>query len=352
MTRWKRLVLKCKPIGFLLVGLLLIELTIRQFSTTWERYSPDDYAIRVQHCAAESRDFVLVGGSPVSEGLDPSLIAGVKWKQQTLNNGYAVGLPGGTTTDVYFATKQSCQSWPKLLIYGVAASDLNDSRNEPHGAASLLSWADWQEAISTRPDAAKWLTKHFLQSRASECFAAWHYRHGIRMFAADQFVKQFPSSCPESFAEAERQRDYADRLLISNGYAPASHFATRCYSDMKKSGWIAPPFSYLAKYKTGSHLRYLHKLHELCCSNSCDLVILEMPATRDLEERHPAEIMEFRRVIRDFCDTFQVNRLVATRTEVELDDGHFADLIHLNATGAERLSRWLKVEVGQIGGQR
>jgi hypothetical protein len=338
-----------KPLGWLLLGLLSIELFLRGTAGHWQRYSPDDYALRVERCATQPRDFIIVGGSPVSEGLDPSLIQGVTWKQHTLANGFAVGLPGGTTTDVYYAVQRSCPTWPKLLVYGIAPSDLNDSRNEPHGPASLMSYSDCVEACRVRPDAASWFIKHYSQNQLADCSAIWKHRHGLRMAAADQFTQLFPKSCPESREEALRQKDYADRLQVSNGYAPAQYFATRHYSDMKLAGWVAPPFEYLAKYKTGSHLKYLEKLVEQARANQCDLVLVEMPLTADLEERHATEVTTFRLVFREFCQSRNLPRLVATRTEVGLSDSDFADLIHLNAGGAERLSKWLKVELQQLG---
>src|SRR5205823_2073658 len=101
------------------------------FAPVWQRHSPDDYAMRVQGCAREPRDLVFVGGSPVAEGIDPDRIAS--------KSVYAMGLSGGTTSDFYHAVLRGCPTPPKMLVYGITASDLNDSRHEPHGPYSLMT---------------------------------------------------------------------------------------------------------------------------------------------------------------------------------------------------------------------
>ena len=43
---------------------------------------------------------------------------------------------------------------PKLLVYGITASDLNDSRLEPHGPGSVMEWSDLAEWVRLRPRTA------------------------------------------------------------------------------------------------------------------------------------------------------------------------------------------------------
>lgn len=334
------------PLGWLLLGLLVLDLAMRLTAPTWERYSPDDWLERVRTCAHEPRDIVFLGGSPVSEGIDPSLLMGLNWQGEELHNGYSLGLPGGTTTDVYFAYRQGCPTPPKLVIYGVAPSDWNDSRNEPHGPGTLYSWADLQEACAVRPELTSWYRKHYGRTHLANLSAIWKHRHGLRMASAAAFLERFPESVSEAAAEAQRLRRSTERIRHGNGYAPAEYFATRRYSDMKASGWVAPPFQALAKYQTGSHLRFLKKLAEELASSGAQLVLLEMPLTADLETRHAAECRQFQRDLRAFLKDYpDVRHLAAARQAVNLSDDHFSDLIHLNSGGADKLSRWLKQQL-------
>ena len=333
---------------WLILGLVSLDCIIARTHTIWDRYSPDDYAERVNTCASHQQDFVVVGGSPVSEGVDPAQIIGGHWQDETLKQGFAVGLPGGTTSDIYHAVLRSCPSPPKLLIYGIAASDINDARHEPHGAHTLMTCSDWLEWVRLRPDSASWITRHYWKGQLQQLWRAYHYQHGIRMWAADSFEQQFPDSCPESAKEAREKLAYTDAMRHNHGYAPASWFEFARYDLLKAQGWIAPPFAYLDKFHTGSHLRYLHKLADWCDEHDTTLIVVEMPITVDLENRHAIEQAEFRKRLLEFEASRNVAVWSGHRDHVGLDDQHFADLTHLNRAGASQFSNWLRkrIEVG------
>jgi hypothetical protein len=317
----------------------------------WERHSPDGYTERVSGCAAERRDAVFVGGSPVAEGINPLAIGSVTWRGEELTNLYAVGLSGGTTSDVYFGTTHACPLPPKVLVYGITASDLNDSRHEPHGANSLLTLDDVRDWEQTRPDAAEWVTRHYWQGRLGEVSGIWRYRHGVKMWAARVADGVSPGCCPEAVVEANRQKQIGEDITHQRGYAPTRWFAGRSYEQMKLSGWEQPPFEYLHRYRTGSHLKYLHRLIDWCEANGVAVVLIDMPTTADLENRHPAEFAEFRQRLAEVEATRGVLVLRATRAAVGLGDQHFADLIHPNAAGAAVLSAWVKRELERVGSE-
>lgn len=332
-----------------LFGLVAFDLLIRATSGTWEQHSPDGYTERVSGCAAEQRDVVFVGGSPVAEGINPAAVGNVNWRGETLDNLYAVGLSGGTTSDVYFGMIHACPQPPKVLVYGITASDINDSRHEPHGASSLLTLNDVRDWEHTRPDAAEWVVRHYWQGRLGDVWATYKHRHGIKMWAASVVDGVWPGCCPETVAEANRQRKIGEDIANQRGYAPTQWFANRRYDQMKASGWEQPPFEYLHRYRTGSHLKYLHRLIDWCEGNGVAAVLIDMPTTSDLEARHPAEFAEFRTRLVEVEATRGVPVLRATREAVGLGDQHFADLIHPNAEGAAVLSAWVKRELERIG---
>jgi hypothetical protein len=332
-----------------LLALVAFDLYLYATQSTWESYSPDDYTEKVVGCAERPRDGVFVGGSPVSEGIDPLLLGAIPWRGITLNDIYCVGLSGGTTSDVYFGTIHACPVRPKVLVYGITASDMNDSRHEPHGAHSLMTWADVQDWRATRPDAAEWVTRHYLRGQLEDVWAAYRFRHGIRMGTAIQMNALFPRCCPETVAEANRQIEIGENIRRQNGYAPTQWFAHRRYDHMKASGWEQPPFEYLARYRTGSHLKYLHRLLDWARVHGTDVVLIDMPTTADLEQRHPAEFAEFRQRLAEVEQDRRVTVLRATREAVGLDNSHFADLIHLNRAGCIRLTAWVKGELERLG---
>lgn len=329
--------------------LVAIDLFVHAFHETWERHSPDDYAEKVATCAARPRDLVFVGGSPVAEGIDPQALGPIRWQDQTLSDAYAVGLNGGTTSDVYFAVTHACPTPPAVLVYGLTVSDINDSRHEPHGPHSLMTWADLADWQQTRPDAVEWVTRQFLIGRANRLWAVYRYQHGIRMWAATQADRLAPGCCPVARAEAERHRLTGERIRANSGHTPMPWFADRRYDQMKASGWVAPPFTYVDRYRTGSHVRYLHRLIDWAEAHGTTVVLIDMPVTADLEARHPAEVAEFRTRLAEVERDRGVTVLRATRQATGLDDCHFADLIHLNREGCQRLTAWVREELTRLG---
>jgi hypothetical protein len=337
---------------WLVVGLVLVDCVVVAFRDTWERHSPDDYAEKLTALRARPRDFVLAGGSPVAEGLDPDLVAGLRWRGEELRDGYAVGLSGATTTETYHAVTHGCPTPPRLLVYGITASDINDARQEPHGPYSLMTVGDWAEWVRTNPESAEWVTRRFVQGRLARGWAAFRYRHGIRMWAAATADDWFPGCCPEATAEARERLRYSAALRAGNGYAPADGFVDSRYDEAKETGRYLPPFGFLDKYRTGSHLKYLHKLADWAAAGGADLVLLDMPATADLEERFPNAVAEYRKRLAEFEAERGATVLRAGREAVGLDDRHFADLIHLNGDGARILSMWLRGRLVELDRRR
>ncbi len=343
-SRW-RVVLGCS------LTLLLVDIGVRLTQPTWSKYYPDDYAERVKGCAKQRRDIVFVGGSPIAEGINPDHLGAINMQGAIIDDVYCVGLSGGTTTDVYFGIKMACPLPPKVLVYGMTASDINDSRHEPHGVHSLLNWADLQDWQKTRPESAEWVTRHYAKDRATNLWATAQNAHAMRLWAAIQLSSLVPSACPETVAEAERQSQQYNDLTSKSGYVPTPWFASRQYDQMKAGGWQQPPFEYLARYKTGSHIKYLERLLDWAEQHDVLVVLVDMPTTADLEARHPAEFAEFRKRITEVSQRRCVRLLYADRASTGLNDSHFADLIHLNRSGSDTLSRWMGDELRKLGAE-
>ena len=240
---------------------------------------------------------------------------------------------------------RACPTPPRVLVYGATASDLNDARNEPHGAHALMTWGDLAEALRRRPDAAGWVTRHFLLGRLGRVSNLIHYRHGIRMWATCTAEDFSPGSAPTAFREADELRERAAALAAGNGYAPARGFSVGRYDAVKAAGLEPEAFPFLDKYRTGSHLKYLFALADWCAANGTELLVVDMPVTADLETRHPAAFAGYRTRLAEV----ERDRGVAVLRGVGagLTDAAFADLIHLNRGGAARLSDALRAALGR-----
>ena len=338
---------KGRVLLWFLAFLIALDTAIFAFDSTWKRYSPDDYRLRVGECARRRREIVFAGGSTIAEGVDPEILGHLSWHAQEIGDFYNLGFSGGTTSDIYFGLRHACPQAPMVLVYGITASDLNDSRHEPHGVQSFMSRDDVRDWQATRPDAGGWAARHYAKGKLAKASSLYQHRFGIRMWAASRCEELVPGSCPESATEANRQRAIDTALHRDTGYAPTLWFATRRYSEMKQGGWTAPPFAYLANYKTGSHLKYLHRMLDWARENGVEVVLIDMPVTADLEARHPAEFAEYRRRLADASRARGVT--VLNGAEVGLNDDHFADLIHMNRDGTVRFCAWLRRELWRMG---
>ncbi len=332
-----------------LLAFVLLDLAALATAGVWARHSPDDYAARVEGCAKERRDAVFVGGSTVSEGIVPKELIGIRWNGETMNDLYAVGLPGGTTSEFYHGVKRACPLPPKLLVYGITASDLNDSRHEPHGPASLMTFGDTFDWAASRSDSREWVVRQYVSARVARASSLWRHRHGIRMAAAFQFEDWFPGACPASAKEARELRNYADALRNGDGYAPAAASVEQRYDHVKEVNGELPPFQFLDNYKTGSHRQYLHRLIRWTTDNRVSLVLVDMPVTGDLETKHATAFAEYRKLLAEEEATRGLTVIRAHRDLVGITDAGFADTIHLNGVGAMVLSRWLKGKLDELG---
>jgi hypothetical protein len=211
-----------------------------------------------------------------------------------------------------------------------------------------MTAGDWAEWVRTKPETSEWVTRHFVQGRLARCWAAFRYRHGIRMWAAVTADAWFPGCCPEAAKEAGELLRYSAALRTGNGYAPAEGFVHGRYDEAKATGRKLPPFGFLDKFRTGAHLKYLHKLTDWAAAGGTDLVLLDMPVTEDLEEKFPAAVAEYQRRLAEFEAARGVTVLRGTRGAVGLDDRDFADLIHLNGVGARKLSTWLRDRLTEV----
>jgi len=275
----------------------------------------------------------------VAEGIDPARIT---------ENGYNLGLSGGTTSDFYHAVIHACPTPPRVIVYGITASDINDSRHEPHGPYSLMTWGDLVEWNRLRPESGEWVTRHFLQSRIGQASNLYRYRHGMRMWLASEAERQSPGCCGEAASEAAILREQSETLRDGNGYCPARGYAVGRYDRVKASGAPQAPFAFLDRYRTGSHLKFLHRLMDWCDARGVTLVLIDMPVTADLETRYAAEFFEYRNRLIELERDRGAVVIRPTRHVVGLTDAHFADVIHMNREGARRFSDWLKGQLDPL----
>ena len=241
-----------RVILYWLALLLAVEGLVRANVKTWRLYEADDYRERIHSCRRQKPDLVFVGGSPVSEGVDPDRLANLSWHGETLNKPFNLGLPGGTTTEFWYAVKHGITETPKLLVYGCTASDLNDTRQEPNGPRVLLDRHDVWEWVRENPKSREWVTRQYVQARLGQTSALFRHRYAIRLWAADIAEDYFPGSFTKSQKEADHNKNLTLGMRSTGGFAPRPGFASNNFANWKQKEKDDLPFNFLQKYTIGA----------------------------------------------------------------------------------------------------
>jgi hypothetical protein len=334
----------------LLAGLLVLDDVVLANRKLWQAYDPDDHLERVQGCQRRRHDLVFIGGSPVAEGIDPALLEGVSWHGRPLGGAYNLGLPGGTTSEFWHAVRHGITTPTRLVVYGITASDVNDSRDEPHDPHSLMDAHDVLHWVQARPSAAEWCVRHFVQGQITKVWKLYQYRNGIRLWAADQVEQLRPGTFTDAVIEAREGRRYSAALKRADGYAPRPSVQAGRLDQLKAAGAVNWRFDFLQNFRLGGHLGYLHRLLDWANHHGVDMVLVDMPVSADLEERlWPEAFARYRQALAEVERSRGVLVLRGSRAAVGLTDADFADLVHLNASGTARLGSWLRRQLEKAG---
>jgi hypothetical protein len=327
---------------FLLLGLVAVEIAVRCHQPLWKAYDPDDYSARLDVCRGRAFDLVVVGGSPVAEGVDTRILAGLRRHGHSLDRAFNLGLVGGTSTEVWHGVSSGLTVPPRVLVYGITATDLNDGRDEPHGPRSLMSMMDVVKTAWHRPRRVDWFAKQWAAEQTGQLWQLWHRRNAIRLWAADQFDRLWPGQFPEAVQEARAGLERAQRLAQDHGFAPDPATQARDFSRVKPAGRARTIFPYLVDFGLGEHLVYLKQLLTWARKRDVEMILVDMPIPAELEKRYPREFAEYREVLTATAREHGVPIIWAKRDAVGMTDADFGDLIHLNARGSTKLSQWLR----------
>src|SRR5262245_44446641 len=344
LRRLVRMAVRFRVVLYLLVALVVLDIVVRVNAWRWRAYAPVYYRERMEACQQGQWDLVVVGGSPTLCGIDVAVLTGANWKGRPLGRGFNLGLPLATTAEVCHAVEHGVHRPPRLLLYGIAATDLNGSRLAPEGPCLLMSASDVARWTRARPEAARWALSKHLGERVASLWALSYYRDGIRLWAADLVGSLWSELCPDAVSEARENLQRTERLHSERGFVALGPVSPEHrLSYLKASGQPVPAFWFLDRYQVDGYLAYLQRWFDWGERQGTAVVLVNMPVTADLEQRiHPREFTIYRTTLQKVAAARGVRVLWPTREEVGLTDADFCDLIHLNADGAARLSTWIR----------
>jgi hypothetical protein len=333
-------------------GLVALDVAVAARARRWEAYDPHPYRERLRGARRQQWDLVLVGGSPAQFALDPAVLAGTPWRGRPLAAVYNLALPLGTTSEVCLAVEGGLVAPPRLLVYGVTATDLNDSRREASGPRQMMSARTAVRWAAARPGDAAWCARHFVSERLARLWHLHYYRNGIRLWAADFADRHWPGLCPGAAAEARDALAVSAVLRHGDGFTPHPPDTADRRLDLRKAaGRVDDRFPFLERYHVGGgHLAALHRLLDWAERRRVPVLLLDLPVPADLEERlFPQAFAAYRAALARVARERGVPVLRATRAEVGLTDADFGDLVHLNGRGSARLSAWVRQAVAARG---
>jgi len=340
---------KLRVVLYLLVGLALVDVVVLRCRKTWQAYDPDEYRERLESCRRQAWDLVLIGGSPMAEDLDPAPLAGLYWHGTSLDRAFNLGLAGATTTTIWHAVEHGLVVPPRLLVYGITATDLNDSRDERNDVYTLMDVADVVEWAQRRPDQGLWCVRHFLSEHLARVWSPYYYRNAIRLWVGDMAESWRQGTCPETAAEVRYNLRFGAALRRGNGFAPRPENEDQTLADLKAMNLVEPRFRFLEDYRLGGHLQYLHRILDWASAHGVDVVLIDMPVSADVEALHPQAFATYRALLADVQCTRGVCVLRPPREALGLDHCLFADRVHLNGRGRERLGVWVRARLAELG---
>jgi len=342
---WRGLV-RLRVLIFFLAGLAALDRMIGAHAELWLTYAPEFYRKRLAGCRERPHEVAIVGSSPTMCGVDPAGLIGLEWRGRKVASAFNAGIVLATTTEVWHEVEHGLTSAPpRLLIYGITASDLNESRVEPEGPRVLMDLHDLAEWMRLRPSDAPWSLRHFACDRLGRLWNLYYYRDGIRLWAADRLERFRPGLCPETAADARTRASHGELVARGEPISAMPDRSTRL-DCLKTDGAIDPSFPFLDNYRLGAHLVHLHRLLDWAEARGVPVVLLDLPVSADLEERMcPGPFATYHSALAEVERTRGVRVLRATRAATGIGDADFADWVHLNADGMARLTRWVRQEL-------
>jgi hypothetical protein len=332
------------------LALLAVDLAVATQARRWEAFDPHPYRERIARCQEYRPDLLIVGGSPAMCGIDPAGLVGLSWADNRLDTPFNLGLPLATTAEVCLAAEHGSPVPPRLIVYGVSATDLNDARLEGCGPRHLMTAGDLVRWSADWPKLAPWYLRQYGTERGARLWQPYYHSRGLRRWAADAIERAYPGSCPDAAARAACYFAVSTNLRTGDGFIRhTSPVLPETFEQLKAAGRAATGHPFLEDYHLGYQLAAVHRLLDRSAHNGIPTVLVDLPVPADLDEqRYPQAYALYRAALARTAADHEVPLLSATRAAVGITDADFSDVIHLNDAGAAKLTAWIRQSLTAI----
>jgi hypothetical protein len=280
-------------------------------------------------------------------GIDPRRLTGMTMDDGRCDRVYNLAMPLATTADIYHATIHGLDRPPRLLVYGITATDLNEGRADRIGPEHLMTPLDLAIWCRERPDRAFWALGIYGESRLSKGCHLYRYRDGIRRWAMTQLELNDPSSLTD-----EQRFDLGKARMQDHAFRRCAGFLDHPLNPADRLDWqestgrIPARFSFLDRYRIVTYRRYLDRLIDWSEQHAVPLVLVDLPVPPLLDRQlHPQEYAVYRAMLAEYEQQGRVRVLHADHDRLGLTNADYSDLIHLNVTGSRILSDWLRAKL-------
>jgi len=341
---------RCRVLFWFVAAFVAFEVAVAANAHLWKTYDPNPYESRFRAYDRRGADLLVVGGSPAMCGLDPTILAGASWHGDRLPRAFNLGVPLGTTTDVCHAVEFALRKPPRLIVYGVMATDLHDGRIESIAARYLMGPPDLLDWARIHHHNESYAFRHYTREHGNRMWPSSYYAYGIQLWLAEQANRLVPTFCSEA-AIVARTNSRRAAEIATDGYQRLAPVTDALQLDRQKAnGLVGDTFSFMERYRCGgAHLAYLHRLLDAAERANVPVVLVDLPVPADLDERmYPGAFVAYRALLDDVARSRGVPLLRASRAALGLSDADFSDLAHVNAAGAAKLSSWLRSSVAGL----
>jgi hypothetical protein len=334
------------------LGLAAIEAGLHATETFWHQYDPRPYRDRLAGFRRQRWDAVIVGGSTPAYGIEPNVLRGTPWRGEALDAIFNCSLPLATSTEIFQAVEQIVERPPRLIVYGVFVSDFDDGRFEPQGPGQLATLRQLTAWCQLRPDQARRHLRARLETSVSALTRLTAHRHALRRFAAERINRLLPGTFAEEASVVRDLRAQYAQWRHGNGstadlHDTLAHWAKRNRHDPT----LWPRYPFLRNLRVGRSWETLDLLLDRAERAGVPVVLAAMPVSAHLERHHAAELAAYRERLAATRRSGRADVLEANSSDLGLSDEDFCDPAHLNCTGRDKFSAWLRGALERLDAQ-
>jgi hypothetical protein len=296
----------------------------RQVWPTFEYQRKD--ADMTSRAITDENGVVYVGSSVVDAGIDPVVVDA---SNRSTIRSYNAALLGGSAQIVDSWTRNFVvpRLHPRMVVLGVSSRDVNAHNSELANAERA-----YDDAPAVRELLHKESISDVIERKASDWSYVVRYREELRQPVSavrgvtppDLFADSIPG--PQGFERSFVGHDYTipkDRI---------TSLRTKILTDFDTNGSEMDAIGSLVRWLTDQHIKVL---------------VLNVPVTQDYVSAHPHGQADYARYQEKLASVAMTSGAAFVDPGI-WDTTFFAEPLHLNGVGAERLSRFVAQQVADL----